>query len=117
MLRKARMIHESVFEGAGRRFALGMLPTDLAAVILTVVLARLCLYVIIPGMWLLLYGAGVVTAGAFSVKVVPAMGFCFMALGLAALTLPLHWGSTWMALGFGGVHVVFGFIIARKHGG
>ncbi len=117
MLRKARMINESVFEGAGRRFALGMMPTDLAAVALTVVMARLGLFGIMPGMWLLLYGAGVVTAGAFSVKVVPAMGFCFMALGLAALALPLHWGSTWMALGFGGVHVVFGLIIARKHGG
>jgi hypothetical protein len=117
MLRKARMINESVFEGAGRRFALGMLPTHLAAIVLTAVLARMGLYSLLPGTWLLLYGAGVVTAGAYSVKIVPVMGFCFMALGGAALTLPLNWGSTWMALGFGGVHVVFGLIIARKHGG
>jgi hypothetical protein len=68
-------------------------------------------------MWLLLYGAAIVTGGAFSVRVVPMMGLCFMALGAAASVSPAAWFNEYMALGFGGFHVAFGIYIARKHGG
>jgi hypothetical protein len=71
----------------------------------------------LPGVWLLLFGTGVVTAGAFSVKVVPVMGMCFMALGTVALFTPAGWADAMMALGFGGLNVLFGAIIAWRHGG
>jgi hypothetical protein len=66
---------------------------------------------------LLLYGAGVLAGGMFSVPVVRAVGVCFMAAGIAAALTPPEWGNVWLALGFGGLHVGFGAYIARNLGG
>ena len=66
----------------------------------------------LPGIWLLLYDAGEVTGGTFSVKIIPAMGCCFMVVGMVALFTPPGWGDTLMAVGFGGLHMIFGIIVA-----
>ena len=58
-----------------------------------------------------------ISAGTFSVRVVPLMGIGFMALGAIALATPAAWGDAWLAAGFGGLHVAFGLVIARRHGG
>jgi hypothetical protein len=114
---KARKAGTSVFSYSGRRFLLSYVPPLAVGGLLTLVLARAGLHSALPGTWLLLYGTGVVTGGAFSVRVVPIMGLCFMALGALALLAPPHLGDWLMALGFGGLHIIFGFIIARRYGG
>ncbi|MGH7448061.1 MAG: hypothetical protein ACRELT_10905, partial [Longimicrobiales bacterium] len=115
--RKAHGAGMSLVEGPGRKFVLSFLPPVLAGAALTAALFRSGGASLLPGMWLLLYGAGVVTAGTFSVRVVPVMGFCFMAVGVAALLWPDASGDVFLAIGFGGLHVVFGAAIARRYGG
>ena len=60
---------------------------------------------------------GAPAAAAMSVRVVPVMGVLFMTLGAAAFVAPAGWGNLFMAAGFGGLHIIFGAIIARNHGG
>jgi hypothetical protein len=115
--RKARGAGVTLLDGPGRKFALSFLPPVIAGAALTGVLYRSGAVGLIPGMWLLLYGAGVVTAGTFSVRIVPIMGMCFMALGGAALFWPSPGGDVYLAAGFGGLHIAFGAAIARRYGG
>jgi hypothetical protein len=99
------------------RFALAFVPPLIAAMVLTPVFATMGLMARLPGCWLLLYGTAVATGGAFSVRIVPLMGVCFMALGVVSFGAPAAWGHWLMAAGFGGFHIVFGIVIARRYGG
>jgi hypothetical protein len=115
--RKARAAKMPLLSGPGRKVAFSLSPPIFAGAIVTIVLYRAGLTNAIPGLWLLLYGTGVVTGGMFSVSVVPIMGLCFMALGAATFFAPAEYANWLMAAGFGGLHIVFGVIIARRYGG
>lgn len=115
--RKARAARVPLVSGAGRKFALSLAPPLVAGALLTAVLFRAGIVAPLPGAWLLLFGAGIVAAGTYSVRVVPVMGLCFMALGAVALFAPPEWGNALMMLGFGGLHIGFGILIARRYGG
>jgi hypothetical protein len=117
MDRKARKMGAPLLAGPGRKVVFSLSPPMVAGALLTVVLFRARLFNAIPGTWLLLYGAGVVTGGMFSVSVVPVMGICFMLIGALGLFLPAISGDWLMAFGFGGLHIIFGTIIARRYGG
>jgi hypothetical protein len=99
------------------RFALAYLPPLVAGMILTPVFATMDLMARLPGCWLLLYGTALASGGAYSVRIVPVMGICFMALGVVAFAAPAAWGHWLLAAGFGGLHIGFGFVIARRYGG
>jgi len=117
ILRKTRQGGRSLAAAPGRQFFLSFCPPVAAGGILTWVFYQQNAWGVMPGMWLLLYGAGVVTAGAFSVRVVPIMGLCFMLLGAVALASPAVLGNFFLAFGFGVFHIVFGIVIARRYGG
>jgi hypothetical protein len=117
MDRKARAAKMPLLSGPGRKVAFSLSPPIFAGAIVTVVLYRAGLTNAIPGLWLLLYGTGVVTGGMFSVSAVPIMGLCFMALGATAFFSPVGFENWFMAAGFGGLHIVFGVLIARRYGG
>jgi hypothetical protein len=115
--RKARRSDLSMVSGPAQKLALAFAPAMLVGALLTIALLRIGANDLLPAVWLLLYGTAVVAGGAFSVRIIPVMGVCFMMFGAAALFAPPSVGEWLMVGGFGLVHVVFGFQIARRHGG
>lgn len=116
MTRKARRLDVPLMSGPGRKFALGLLPPIAVGALLTAALLRVGDPSLVPAVWLLLYGTGIVAAGSFSVPIVPLQGLAFLALGAAALLAPAG-GDLLLGLGFGVVNIAFGIVIATRHGG
>lgn len=114
---KARAAGTTMFADKGRRFLLGLMPPLLAGAVLTAALFLAGYDDPIPGLWLLMYGTACVTGGAFSIRLIPLMGICFMLVGIVALFVPLALGNWLLATGFGGLQLGFGFVIGRWHGG
>ena len=114
---KAQKLELPLFGATGRRFMLAFATPAAAGLVLTAALLRAHANALLPGTWLLLYGAAVAGGGAFSVGSVPAMGAAFMALGVVATFAPAAWANPLLVLGFGVLHVGFGAWIARRHGG
>ncbi len=117
LMRKAGQSGVSLRSGAGRKYVLSLLPPMAAGALLTLALWQADQAALLPALWLLLYGAGTITGGAFSVRVIPLMGLAFMGLGVVALFVPFAWGNVLLGVGFGGLHLVFGYIIAKNYGG
>ena len=117
MTRKAKQSGANLTGNTARRFALGMAAPFVAGAAITYELWAVRTFTVMAPAWLLHYGAGVLTGGIFSVPVVRAIGVCFMALGIAAISTPPEWGNVWLAIGFGGLNIGFGTYIARNHGG
>jgi hypothetical protein len=128
-LSKASLSRTPMTGPIARKLALAFLPSLVAGAVVTAVALRAEWYVVLPGVWLLMYGAAVMAGGALSAPIIPVMGSSFMFLGAVALGLPVVLGTSWsadqraellrlvMALGFGGLHLVFGYAISRRLGG
>ena len=114
---KARRVGTPVHSRPGRKFLLSLFPPLIAGAVISAAIYAAGQGHLLPGIWLLLYGVGVMSAGTFSVRVVPVMGLCFMLAGVVAVFCPAAWGNAVMASGFGGLHILFGTIIARRYGG
>jgi hypothetical protein len=117
MWQKTKLSKTSLFSTPARKLLMNSLPPMLCGVFITLGLWRFGHFEAMIPVWILSYGAAVVCGGAFSVKAVPLMGWCFMALGAAAFFLPAGFGNMMMGLSFGALHIVFGFIIGRNFGG
>ena len=116
VLRKTQ-IPATLFQGPGRKFAMGLFPALAGGAVLTGALYQQQLFGLMPGVWLLLYGVAIMSGGTYSVKAVPLMGAAFMAIGTLTLFVSWEWAQWCMAAGFGGLQIVFGAVIARRHGG
>ncbi len=114
---KARRGDDPLISTPARKFVLSFAPAVMAGGVLTMALYQSGSLSLVPGTWLLLYGTAVVAGGAFSVRPVPLMGVSFMATGTAALFGAPEFLNWWLITGFGGIHIVFGILIARRYGG
>ena len=117
MWQKSKLADQSLLSIPARKFAFGFTPPLVAAIAITLGLWRYEYYEMMAPVWMLLYGVSVVTGGAFSVRIVPVMGWLFMAFGAAAFAVPTAYGNYMMGASFGLLHIVFGAIIARRYGG
>lgn len=117
MIRKAHRSGQSLRAGPGRTFALAFAPPLAAGALLTLAMVRAEAWSLLPGTWLVCYGAAVVSGGAFSVRVVPVMGTVIVSLGALTLFLPTVTHTWMLGAGFGATELIFGYIIARYHGG
>lgn len=117
ILIKSRQFGVAFFSRPARQFALSFSPALLAGALLTIASYRAGAFDLLPGLWLLLYGAAVVAGGTFSVRVVPLTGILFLFLGTIALFSSPLIADICLGVGFGGLHIIFGFVIARNYGG
>ena len=117
MYEKAKSASLPLLSGSARKLLFSFSPVVVVGMVMTVAFMQLGMYTLLPGVWMLLYGTAVVAAGAFSVRSVPVMGAAFIVTGAVALFSPTAWSTAWMIAGFGMLHIVFGFVIARRHGG
>lgn len=117
MRAKARRHDLALWSAAGRRFAQGFVPAIAAGAVLTFGLVRADAVDLVPAVWLLLYGAGVLAGSSSSVPVLAWLGALFMVLGVVSLFTPPSLRDLWLAAGFGALQIGFGAYIARNHGG
>ena len=117
MWQKAKNAGDSLVSAPARKFALAFAPPLVAAIILTSLFYFKGLFALMPTVWLTLYGTAVVTGGAYSVKIVPIVGWLFVALGLISVFVDARYDNLLMGLGFGVLQIVFGLVVAKRHGG
>lgn len=117
MWQKSKITGGSLVSAPARKFALGFAPPLIVGLIIVLGLWKNGYFYIMPPICMLSYGAAVVCGGAFSVRVVPVMGWFFMALGAIAFAIPTSNGNLMMGASFGLLHIIFGAIIARRYGG
>lgn len=96
-----------------RRFALGLFPALFGGAVMTALHWSNGNVHAIPGTWLLLYGCALISASAAATRTLAIMGGAFIALALVALLLPDSVQTFMLGAGFGGLHVLFGFLIGR----
>jgi hypothetical protein len=117
MYNKAKSASTPLLTGTARKLLFSFTPVFVVGMVVTFALMQRGQYEMLPAMWMLLYGSGVVAAGAFSVRIIPVMGAAFVVVGSAALFAPPAWSAVLMILSFGVLHMAFGVIIARRYGG
>ena len=117
MWQKSKMGGTSLVTVPAKKFAMSFLPPLIVGVTMTLGLWRYEHYELMAPVWMLCYGAAVVCGGAFSVPVVPVMGWFFIAFGSITFALPASYGNYLLGVSFGLIHIIFGIIIARRYGG
>lgn len=114
--RHAARVGKRILSRLGKQMAFASLPGLGAGALLTLMLMLHyhSLDEVYP-IWMLCYGIAVSAVGLFSQREVKYLGALFLAAGALTLLTPA-WGLGMMALCFGGFHIVWGVLMARRDG-
>ena len=114
--RRARHIGKRVASPLGAHIIVAALPAFVASLALTVFFALHGMVPFIWGIWMLTYGLAICAVGLFSVRPVSYLGAAFVMAGAITLLLPVSYHLFMMGLTFGGFHIVYGVLMAKRHG-
>jgi hypothetical protein len=112
--RNARQKGKHIWDPAARQLALSLAIPVLVGGIFSILLIRIGFVTFVAPVTLLFYGLGLWGASKFTLESVRTAGILFLVLGLGA-TYYWNYGLLIWALGFGLVHVIYGFIIYIKY--
>jgi hypothetical protein len=117
MAREAAQSGHARYLGPVRKFLLCLCPALFAGAVLTLVLWHAGMESLLPGAWLLLYGCAVLSASTVTIpstmRLIWIMGALFVALGCLAFILPAQTHTAILGVGFGALHIIFGFLVGR----
>lgn len=116
-IRKAKKMEILPWTKLSRQIMFVLIPILLAGVMLTIYLIKTGTILIIPPVWILLYGVGVSSAGMFSVLAVRLLGWSFIVTSIFPLFICPEYGLIFMALAFGVYHIIYGLVIYVKYKG
>lgn len=114
--RRAARVGKRVVSRLGAHIILAALPAFVTGGILTLFFYEHNLIFQIWGAWMLCYGLAICAVGLFSIRPVSVLGGAFVLSGALTLLLPVPFHFFMMALAFGGYHIIYGVMMARKYG-
>jgi hypothetical protein len=113
--RHAARVGKRIVSRLGKQMAFASIPGLGTGALLTLYLLRHNLVADVFPIWMLCYGIAVCAVGLFSQREVKILGVSFLAAGAVTMLFP-QIGLAMMAFTFGGFHIVYGLIMARKDG-
>lgn len=112
----ARANGEPLWTRQAQTVLLSLTPAFAAGLVLTAVLARTGLTLLLPGMWMLLWGVGALAMSFFTPRIISLLGVAFMVVGTVSLVAPAANDALSMAMSFGAIHLVYGGVLfAARH--
>lgn len=115
--RKAQQLGTPLRAPLVRKLLWGLCPALFVGGMLTSFAIRSHSLQSLPVIWLGCYGAAVANSGQVSVAPVRYLGIGLLLAAAGAAVSPPGMGLTWLAVGFGWLHLVFGAYIAWRHNG
>jgi len=111
---KAGQRGEAVFTPIARTATASLLGPGIAGIAGSGIFIATGQWMLLPGLWLLLYGCGLWSVSFFAPLFLRVLGAGFIVLGLCAWYFTES-AALWLGTGFGGLHLVFGFVVLARY--
>ncbi len=112
--KKARKNKQSIWNITSKSLLFAVSIPLVTGGILALVLLSQGYYNLIAGMLLIFYGLALTAGSIYTFTEVKWLGILEVSLGLIAVCLPDHGLIVW-GLGFGVLHIIYGFIVYKKY--